>query len=149
MSDINSQIRATIDNFVSELNGLVRQAALEAVSGALGGVGAPAGRGRPRSIIPAAPERARGRGRGAKRTPEELAQLTEGLYEYIAGNPGQGVEAIGKALGIETKELALPIKKLIADGRISTEGQKRATKYFAGGETASKGRGRGRGRKRG
>lgn len=130
MTDINTQIRNVIDGFVAELNGLVRQAALEAVAGALGTASASSAlprRGRPGPAKTAAPLARRP---GAKRTPEELSQLTEELYGFIAANPGQGIEAIGKGMQIETKELALPVKKLIAERRISTEGQKRATKYY-------------------
>jgi hypothetical protein len=67
---------------------------------------------------------------GAKRPPAELAALVEKLGAYISRNPGQGVEAIGKALTTSTPDLALPIKKLLAAKRIRTQGQKRATKYF-------------------
>jgi hypothetical protein len=66
---------------------------------------------------------------GAKRPPAELAALVEKLASYIKSNPGQGVEAIGKALNTATSELTLPIKKLLAAKRIRSEGQKRATRY--------------------
>jgi hypothetical protein len=77
---------------------------------------------------PAAPKRAP----GAKRPPAELAALVEKLGSYIKGNPGQGIEAIGKALSTATSELTLPIKKLLAAKRIRAEGHKRATRYFPG-----------------
>ena len=80
----------------------------------------------PVSKRPAAPKRAP----GAKRPPAELAKLTEKLGEYIKAHPGQRVEAIGKALGAPTKELTLPIKKLLAAKKIRSEGLKRATEYF-------------------
>lgn len=70
------------------------------------------------------------RARGAMRAPAELAALVEKLAAHIRRNPGQGAEAIGKALGVATSEMALPIKKLVAAKRIRSEGQKRATKYF-------------------
>jgi hypothetical protein len=42
------------------------------------------------------------------------------------------MEAIGKALGKPTRELNLPIKKLLSAKRIRSEGHKRATEYFPG-----------------
>jgi hypothetical protein len=67
---------------------------------------------------------------GAKRPPAELAKLTEKLGEYIKAHPGLRIEPIGKALNIATKELTLPVKKLLAAKKIRSEGQKRATEYF-------------------
>ena len=49
---------------------------------------------------------------------------------HIKSNPGQGVEQIAKALGTSTKELTLPIRKLLGDKKITSKGQKRATRYF-------------------
>jgi hypothetical protein len=37
---------------------------------------------------------------------------------------------IGKALNTSTKELALPVKKLVGAKPLSTKRQKRATTYF-------------------
>jgi hypothetical protein len=67
---------------------------------------------------------------GAKRPPAELAKLTDRLGDYIRSNPGQRMEAIGKAMGKPTRELNLPIKKLLAAKKIRSEGHKRATEYF-------------------
>jgi hypothetical protein len=75
----------------------------------------------------AAPRRAA----GEKRPPAELAKLTEKLGDYIKAHPGERMETIGKALGVPTRELNLPVKKLLAAKRIRTEGHKRATEYFA------------------
>ncbi len=59
-----------------------------------------------------------------------MAKLTDKLGEYIKANPGRRMEAIAKALGAPTKELNLPVKKLLAAKKIRSEGQKRATEYF-------------------
>ncbi len=67
---------------------------------------------------------------GAKRPPEELAATVAKLGAYVAKNPGLGIEAIGKALATPTKDLALPVKKLLATGKIKVTGEKRATRYF-------------------
>lgn len=40
---------------------------------------------------------------------------------------------IGAALGATTKDLRLPLQKLLADGKVKTKGQKRGTRYHAGG----------------
>jgi hypothetical protein len=80
---------------------------------------------------PAAAKKAPKREPGAKRPPAELAKLVDRLGEYIKANPGQRMEAIAKALGEPTKDLTLPVKKLLAAKRIRSEGQKRATEYFA------------------
>lgn len=145
MSDVDNQIREQIEAFVNDLNQLVRQAALEAVAAALGGEGAAAqrlGRGARPSSLPRA--LARGRGKGAKRTAEELEGMRQSVLEYVRKSPGQGVEQIAKSLNVPSRDLVLPIRKLVADGELSTKGQKRATKYFPGG-----GGGGGSGRRRG
>ena len=67
---------------------------------------------------------------GEKRSPTELVRLTEKLGAYIRAHPGMGVEAISRALGVSTRELALPTKRLMAENRVRTRGQKRATKYY-------------------
>lgn len=68
--------------------------------------------------------------KGEKRTPEVLASQTKDIADYIAANPGTGVEAMGKALGLKTKHVTGPIKKLMKGGSVRSEGTKRATRYF-------------------
>ena len=48
---------------------------------------------------------------------------------YIAKHPGQRIEQIGAAMGVSTKSLVLPSKKLIASKAVFTRGNKRATTY--------------------
>lgn len=71
--------------------------------------------------------------KGGKRSPAELVVLTNILLKYIAKHPGQRIEHIAVGLGRPTKELNLPIKKLISEKLIATKGQKRATTYTARG----------------
>jgi hypothetical protein len=68
--------------------------------------------------------------KGEKRPPAFLAETVRRLYDHIRANPGQGIEQIGREMHVLTKDLSLPIKKLLADGRITAVGLKRATKYF-------------------
>jgi DNA-binding NtrC family response regulator len=155
MSDIDTEIKGRVEAFVSELSELVRKAALEAVTSALGGAGislpsgkpaAPAKKGGRSKAEPAPAARAESsrkagkaaspkaapakRKPGAKRSPEEISRTTEQLFDYIQGHPGERIEEIAKALNTSTKELTLPIKKLLSDKKISSRGTRRATKYF-------------------
>jgi hypothetical protein len=126
MSDTSQQIRDRIEEFVNQLNQLVRQTALESVQDALG---SGAGRGRGRGAARAAIGRG-ARRKGEKRSSDQIAETTKAVTTYVRKNPGQGVEAIAKGLGTVTKELTLPIRKLVAERQLKTKGQKRATKYF-------------------
>ena len=60
----------------------------------------------------------------------QITETTKAVLGYVRKHPGQGVEAIAKGLGTDTKELTLPIRKLVAEKQLKTKGQKRATKYF-------------------
>lgn len=136
MSGLNNEIRVRIEAFVSELTDLVRRAALDSVMEALGGSG-PATVTRPRPAKSSAVA-AQSRDRGGKRSPEEIVRTIQLVQDHVQQNPGQGVEQIAKEIGLPTKELTLPIKKLVGNGSLVTEGQKRATKYYpASGEEAA------------
>lgn len=135
---LDSVLRERIDAFAADLSNLIKSAALEAVRSALGGELAPAkrGPGRPKASAPsaapavAAAAKPARRGKRAKRTPEDVAAMGEAVVAHVAKNPGQSVEQIGKAMGVTTKELALPILRMIDSKKLKTKGQRRGTKYF-------------------
>lgn len=154
MSNVEQELQSRVNAFVAELSDLVRRAALEAVSSALGGgaLAAPKKAGAPKKA-PAAKKAAAGkkaapaaakpaaapkaaaaaggkRKPGAKRAPEEIQQTTDKLLSRISQNPGERIEEIAKALGTTTKDLTLPVKKLLSDKKIRSQGTRRATKYF-------------------
>lgn len=129
MSD--EKLSELVESFKEDLVALIREQTLESIQEALGG-GAPAPRRGPAPKARAAASNGASRGKGQKRPPEELAALVENFYAEIQGNPGLRVEELANKMGIPTKELALPAKKLLAENRIYTEGQKRATRYYAG-----------------
>lgn len=135
-TQIDQQIRDRINTFVEQLSSLVRQAAVEAVRTALTG-GAPAaaparrGPGRPRkdAAAPAAAAPKARKGKRAKVSSAAVDAAAAKLVEYLAKNPGQSLEQIGKGLNTPTKNLKLPIKKLLGDKKLKTTGQRRGTKY--------------------
>jgi len=132
MDNLNQQIALLVETFVSNVSQLARKAAFETLNGALAGgaTGAPA-RGRSRGRISS--PRGAARRKGEKRPADELVQLQARVLQHVAANPGQRVEQINRELGTTTRELSLPLKKLIAEGTLRTEGEKRATAYFPAG----------------
>jgi hypothetical protein len=136
---LDTELRTRIETFTAEIAALVRSSAIEAVHDALGaelaGVRiAPVkrGPGRPRKGGAPSPIVASKRGgKRAKRTTEDVAKMGGAVVAYVAKHPGQSVEQIGKALGAKTKELALPILRMIGAKKLKTKGQRRGTRYFA------------------
>ncbi len=122
-SDIDDTIRGMVEAFAGELAALIRESAFETVRAALGDG---AGRGRAGAAL----SRRLGRPKGAKRPPGEIAKLVGRLKDYVKSHPGQRIEQIAKGMGVSTRELNLPAKKLLAQKVLKTRGEKRATKYF-------------------
>jgi hypothetical protein len=73
------------------------------------------------------------RAKGEKRSANEIETLEAQFLEYVGKHPGLRIEQINRELGTSTKELMLPIRKLIAAKRLKTEGERRATKYSLAG----------------
>jgi hypothetical protein len=67
--------------------------------------------------------------KGAKRDPALIEKLQSNLLAFVKTNPGLRIEQINKQLGTTTKELTLPIRKLIASKAMRTSGAKRSTTY--------------------
>lgn len=133
---VESEIRARVEAFAADLVNLIKSSALDVVHEALG---QPQDGRRRGSLGGAAVSLLSGREKGAKRDPQVLEALVEKLGAFVIKNPGKRIEEIGSELSIATKELALPVKKLIAAKRITTKGQRRATTYYpAGGRGAGK-----------
>jgi hypothetical protein len=128
-ANFEQQIRSTIEAFVEELSALVRSAAVQSVTEAFGGPSPGGARGRA-AKAPLLRSAGKQRAKGQKRAPEDLAELVDQLLNSIKATPGQRMEQIAKTLKSSTQELALPAKKLIAEKKIKTKGERRATKYF-------------------
>jgi hypothetical protein len=126
MSDFQTEMNRVVTDFVAQITELARAAARDMIDQALGKGGAGVRAGRGRSLGSA------GRGRGAKRSSDELDRMADEFHAFVAKHPGLRIEQINKQLNTTTKDLALPIRKLIADGALKTKGTKRSTTYFAG-----------------
>src|SRR5262245_30421827 len=133
MTDFQTDMNRTVQGFVAQITELARRAAIDTLESAFGRRGG-AGRGAASGGAAAAGGqvgRPRG-GRGVKRTPEDLEQISTKFVAFVKSHPGLRIEQINKELGTTTKDLALPIRKLISDGVLKAKGKKRSTTYFAG-----------------
>jgi hypothetical protein len=132
MNDFQTDMNRTVQGFVAQITELARRAALDTLESAFGGR---AGRGGGAAVVASVGAGSVGRprgGRGAKRTSADLEALSSKFASYVKAHPGLRIEQINKELGTTTKDLALPIRKLISEGMIKAKGKKRSTTYFAG-----------------
>jgi hypothetical protein len=137
MSDFQNEMNRVVQGFVAQITELARRAAIDTLESAFGGGGGgrSSSRGAPVAAALSANLGRVGRprgGRGAKRSSADLEELSERFASFVAANPGLRIEQINKQLGTTTKDLALPIRKLISESRIKAKGQKRSTTYFPG-----------------
>src|SRR5215468_6586915 len=141
MSDFQNEMNHAVQGFVAQIAELARRAALDTLESAFGSRGGGRNGGGRAALVALTGAGRAGRprgGRGAKRTAADLEMLSDKFASYVKANPGLRIEQINKELGTTTKDLALPIRKLIADGKISAKGQKRSTTYFPGRRASKK-----------
>jgi len=135
MADVNTQINKLVEEFVAQVTAVARQAAMDTLTSALGAAGGALARRRGGAIAVTGLAPARGAGRrpkGAKRPQGEIAKTKGRVQDFIKTHPGLRIEQINKELGTVTRDLALPLRKLISEGTVRTEGEKRSTQYFPG-----------------
>jgi hypothetical protein len=135
------RIHEILEDFAAQIRSEIQRQAMAALGG-----GSAHARGTSNGHVAKARVAAVGH-KGAKRDPRFLEKLQGQLLSFIQGHPGLRIEQINKQLGTHTKDLALPIRKLIAAKAIKTTGERRATTYSAGGGGSAKKAGGKRGRK--
>jgi len=135
MTNFQNEMNHAVQDFVAQITELARRAALDTLESAFGGKAGRAASA-PAVAVMAPPGVARaGRprgGRGAKRSPADLEALSTKFASFVKAHPGLRIEQINKELGTTTKDLALPIRKLISEAAITAKGKKRSTTYFPG-----------------
>ena len=134
MSDFQNEMNRTVQGFVAQISELARRAAIDTLESAFGERSVrSSGRAAVAAVQTASPRVGRpAGGKGTKRTQADIDALAERLLSFVKATPGLRIEQINKELGTTTKDLALPIRKLVAEGMLSTKGQKRSTTYSPG-----------------
>jgi hypothetical protein len=133
MLDPHREIQALIDSFVDRLGEIAKRIALEQLKQAFGTAKLPPVR-RSSSPPPPVPSPASSassaRRSRARRGQHEIEVLRDKLLTVISDNPGCRAEDINSALGTKTPQIAPPLRRLIAEQRVRTEGARRGTRYF-------------------
>lgn len=144
MPNTAAQIESRLRAFADEIRALTRQELMDAVNNVLGGAAtAKRGPGRPRKATPAPVSRPPTAKKapttsGGRRASATVANTIERVLAHIVAHPGQGAEHIGPELRLTTRQLALPITKLLGSGHITRQGVRRATRYFPGPNASGK-----------
>src|SRR5450432_2992088 len=113
MSDFQTEMNRVVNGFVAQITELAKRAAIDTLESALGKQFGGSARG------------GGSRRKGSKRSSNELDKMADSFYAFVSKHPGLRIEQINKQLGTTTKDLALPIRKLISDGELKTKGEKR------------------------
>lgn len=143
-SDLDTRLQDRIGAFVTEINALVREAAVEAVQEALAGDGAPARRSAPRRTRRKARGKVAKRGRVAKRgkrvrrTGAQVEALAGKALTAIRREPGRRLGEIAKELRAKTKDVRRPVQTLLDAKKVRTTGVRGGTRYFPAGGGAAK-----------
>ena len=124
--NLAAELNQTIGEFQTKIAEITRRAAIDTLGAAFGRVGTAQTATLAMPVV-----RPHGQG-NSKRPPSELSALSARFTSFVQHHPGLRIEQINKQLGTTTKDLALPIRKLIAEGTIMTKNKRRSTTYFPG-----------------
>src|SRR6185295_19405723 len=145
MLDPHRKLQALIDSFVADLGEIAKQIALDQLKIAFGSVKlAPL----PRMALPSSSHSSSSsssssssRTGRARRGQHEIEALRGKLLTVISDNPGCRAEDINRALGTRTPQIAQPLRRLVAERLVRTEGTRRGTRYYTvSGSDAQNGR---------
>ena len=70
------------------------------------------------------------RSTGPHRSPKQIAELGERLYELVCAQPGESMVVFAAELGESVCALQRPMFRLKRAGRVRTVGQRHQTRYF-------------------
>jgi hypothetical protein len=68
-------------------------------------------------------------GKRSRRSPEDIEKQKSQVLQFLKKHKTAKAEVIGKALGLSSTELQIPIANLLAEKSISKKGERRATTY--------------------
>jgi hypothetical protein len=146
MLDPHREIQTLVDNFVADLSELAKRIAIEQLKAAFSagtkvtgtkvagtkvagtkvtGTKVKGAKVTAPPPVPVSPRPSR-----ARRGQREIEALRGKLLATIAEQPGRRAEDINTALGTNTAQIAQPLRRLVVERLVRTEGARRGTRYF-------------------
>ena len=120
--ELTTQIEQLIEQYVDQS----RRAACDAVERAFGSAQPQTGKVSKRGTSTKAPRRSGGQ----RRSPEQIEQLAQRLYEAVRAQPGESMVVLAASLEMTVRDLQLPMTRLKEQGRVRSVGKKHRTRYF-------------------
>lgn len=66
---------------------------------------------------------------GKRRTAADIERMIQAIKGYVSRNADQTTQQIGEGMGLSTKDLSLPMRKMVKDKILTQKGAKSAAKY--------------------
>lgn len=140
---LSQDIQQLVSKFASDVEALVRTAAVSAVQDVLGGAVVPsvaiaAKPARKRATAaakpapkakPAGARPAVARATRARRSAEDIESTATKIVDYVRSNPGSKAEQIKAALKLPSNQWGKPLAVALESRRIASSGDRRATTY--------------------
>lgn len=125
---VQEELQAEIERFAGNVTAILQSAVADALADALGAVKKTGGN---KKVTKKTSAKRVSRKKGQKRSRKDLDRLTSKLLTQVGRVDGQSIEEIGKAMRVPTRELKLPMQKLLDAKQVKKKGRLRATRYSA------------------
>ena len=112
------RIDERVSNLIQEILAEAQETAINGVREAFGGAHKPMPRRAPKQMS------------GKKRTTAEIEDLASKLCTEISAAPGSLMKALAPKVGATVRELNLPVRRLVAEGKVRSAGARSETRYF-------------------
>lgn len=118
MKNIQTYVEESVDEFIGKLQKLVGEFAVCVIEQRL------------------TKRRKKQRRQSPSRSPDEIKAIVNELYAQICKQPGATMISFSKAMNRPSPSLTIPIRKLVAEGKVKKTGQRSDTRYFPVGRQA-------------
>jgi hypothetical protein len=121
MASFEAELRTLTKDFAAALIDAVKRTVLEDVARAIAEVEEHDAAKAPARTEPPARRRAA--------PVDSSAPATTRILEYVKSHPGERSENVRSALGLSRADMQTAVRKLLAERKIESEGERRATRY--------------------
>lgn len=118
--ELGEHIERLVQGYVASIHVVVRDAASRALTGSR----------TPAAVVGKAVPQSRSSGARQRRAPDEIAAVSEQLYQAVCERPGETMAVLARELGASPRELKRPMKRLKRSGRVRSVGERHHTRYF-------------------